>query len=231
MERVPQMSVGLLGRKIGMTQVYDQDGVIVPVTVIEAGPNRVLQVRTLERDGYSAVQLGFGDRARGKASRAERGHVAELGGRRQAQGVSVPKADCEPQQWVREFRVGSDEHEFVVGQQLLPSSLEGVAFVDVVGTSLGRGFAGGMKRHNFSGQPASHGAKRVHRKPGSIGQSADPSRVLKGTRMAGRYGGVRVTVRNLSVVRLDDENNVVVVRGAIPGPNGGFVVIRRSAKN
>ncbi len=129
------------------------------------------------------------------------------------------------------FRVGSDEHEFVVGQQLLPSSLEGVAFVDVVGTSLGRGFAGGMKRHNFSGQPASHGAKRVHRKPGSIGQSADPSRVLKGTRMAGRYGGVRVTVRNLSVVRLDDENNVVVVRGAIPGPNGGFVVIRRSAKN
>lgn len=225
------MSVGLLGRKIGMTQVYDENGVIIPVTVIEAGPNRVLQVRTSDRDGYSAVQLGFGDRPRGKASRAERGHVAELGGRRQSQGAAVPKAGCEPQQWVREFRLASDDHAFEVGQELLPSSLEGVAFVDVIGTSLGRGFAGGMKRHNFSGQPASHGAKRVHRKPGSIGQSADPARVLKGTRMAGRYGGVRVTVRNLSVVRLDDESNVVVVRGAVPGPNGGFVVIRRSAKN
>ena len=225
------MSVGLLGRKIGMTQVYDSDGVIVPVTVIEAGPCRVLQVRTPGRDGYSAVQLGFGDRSRTKSSRADRGHVAELGGRRQAGGSVVPKAGCEPQSWVREFRVDSADHGYEVGQELLPSSLDGVQFVDVIGTSLGRGFSGGMKRHNFSGQPASHGAKRVHRKPGSIGQSADPARVLKGTRMAGRYGGVRVTVRNLSVVRLDDESNVVVVRGAIPGPNGGFVVIRRSAKN
>ena len=231
--QVRAMSVGLLGKKIGMTQVYDSDGVIVPVTLIEAGPCVVLQVRTQERDGYDAVQLGFGDRPRGKASRAERGHVAALNGRRQrgkAAGSVVPKAECEPKQWIREFRVPAG-HGYTVGQQLGPQSLEGVQWVDVIGVTRGRGFSGAMRRHNFSGQPASHGAKRVHRKPGSIGASADPSRVLPGTRMPGHHGCEQVTSRNLKVVRLDGESNVVLVRGAVPGPTGSFVVIRRSVKN
>jgi large subunit ribosomal protein L3 len=227
------MSVGLIGKKIGMTQVYDPDGVIVPVTVIEAGPCVVTQIRTRSRDGYDAVQLGFGEIARGKAIRARRGHVANLNGRRQvgrSAESSVPKAECEPPRWIREFRTADDSHGLSVGQKLSPSFLADVKYVDVIGVSRGRGFSGAMRRHNFQGQPASHGAKRVHRKPGSVGASADPSRVLPGTRMAGHYGAERVTSRNLVVVRTDDENNVLLVRGAIPGPNGGFVIIRRSAK-
>jgi len=230
------MSVGLLGRKVGMTQVYDADGVIVPVTVIEAGPCVVLQVRTVDRDGYDAVQVGFGDRSRSKSSRSVRGHVAALSGRRQqgraAAGVeAVVKAECEPKRFVREFRCADSSHGFQVGQALGPSLLEGLSWVDVIGVSLGRGFTGVMKRHNFAGQPASHGAKRVHRRGGSIGQSADPSRVLAGTKMPGHYGAVRVTSRNLKLVRIDNDSNVVLVRGAVPGPNGGFVVVRRSVKN
>jgi len=230
------MSVGLLGRKIGMTQVYDADGVIVPVTVIEAGPCVVLQVREAEKDGYDAVQLGFADRPRNKASRAARGHVVALGGRRQqvraASGVAAaPKAECEPKRFVREFRCRDAAHGLAVGQILGPASLEGLAWVDVVGVSRGRGFSGVMRRHNFHGQPASHGAKRVHRRGGSIGQSADPARVFPGTKMAGQYGNVRVTSRNLKIVRIDAESNVVLVRGAVPGPTGGYVVIRRSVKN
>ncbi len=223
------MSVGLLGRKIGMTQVYDADGVIVPVTVIEAGPCVVLQVRDSVRDGYDAVQLGFADRPRGKASRAQRGHVAALGGRRQSS--VVPKAGCEAKRFIREFRCNDASHGVSVGQELGPSVFEGVKFVDVIGVTRGRGFTGVMRRHNFAGLGASHGVKRVHRSPGSIGQSADPSRVLRGTKMAGQYGCERVTVKNLRVVRVDGESNVLLVRGAIPGPTGGFVVIRRSAKN
>lgn len=229
------MSVGLLGRKIGMTQVYDDGGVIVPVTVIEAGPCVVTQVRTHARDGYDAVQLGFGDKPRRLASRAERGHVADIAGRgqreRQAAGVAVaPKADCEPRVFVREFRCADASHGVEVGQVIVADIAGGWDFMDVIGTSKGRGHAGVMKRHNFSGQRATHGVKRVHRHGGSIGQSADPARVMKGTRMAGRYGGVRVTVRNLKIVRADAENNVVLVEGAVPGPNGGFLVLRRSAK-
>ncbi|MFM8475438.1 MAG: 50S ribosomal protein L3 [Planctomycetaceae bacterium] len=228
------MSVGLIGRKIGMTQVYDADGVIVPVTVIEAGPCVVTQIRTVSRDGYDAVQLGFGELPRGKASRARRGHVAPLGGRRQAgrsAESAVPKAGGEPPRWLREFRTADASHGLEVGQKLTPSFLEAVKFVDVIGVSRGRGFSGAMRRHNFHGQPASHGAKRVHRKPGSIGASADPSRVLPGTRMAGHYGAERVTSRNLRVVRTDDANNLLLVRGAVPGPDGAFVIVRRSAKN
>ncbi|MCR9199769.1 MAG: 50S ribosomal protein L3 [Planctomycetaceae bacterium] len=229
------MPVGLLGKKIGMTQVYNDDGVIVPVTVIEAGPCVVTQVRTADRDGYDAVQLGFGDKPRRLASRAARGHVAEIAGRRQKQraaaGVeSVARADCEPKSFVREFRCDSG-HEFEVGQSLAADVVADWKFIDVIGTSKGRGHAGVMKRHNFSGQRASHGVKRVHRHPGSIGQSADPARVIKGTRMAGRYGGSRVTVRNLKLVKADAENNMVLVEGAVPGPNGGYVVLRHSAKN
>lgn len=230
------MSVGLLGRKIGMTQVYDADGVIVPVTVVEAGPCVVLQVRTVARDGYDAVQLGFGDRSRAKASRSARGHVAALSGRRQqarvAAGVeAVVKAECEPKRFVREFRLPDASHGLQVGQVLGPAVFEGLGWVDVIGVSLGRGFAGVMKRHNFGGQPASHGAKRVHRRGGSIGQSADPSRVLAGTKMPGHFGAVRVTSKNLRLVRVDAESNVLLVRGAVPGPAGGFVVVRRSVKN
>ena len=230
------MPVGLLGRKIGMTQVYNDEGVIVPVTVIEAGPCVVTQVRTVSRDGYDAVQLGFGDKPRRLASRSERGHVADISGRRQKQraaaGVeAVPKPDCEPQEFVREVRCEDDSHGLEVGQVLSADAVADWRFVDVIGTSKGRGHAGVMKRHNFSGQRATHGVKRVHRHPGSIGQSADPARVIKGTRMAGRYGGDRVTVRNLKLVRADAENNLILVEGAIPGPNGGSVVVRYSAKN
>jgi large subunit ribosomal protein L3 len=229
------MSVGLLGKKIGMTQVYGEGGVIVPVTVIEAGPCVVLQVRTVARDGYSAVQIGFGDAPREKAARSVRGHVAALGGRRsdlrKSAGVETsPRAECEPKRFVREFRV-DEGHGFVVGQVLNVDTFSEVKFVDVIGTTKGRGMTGVMVRHNFGGLGASHGVKRVHRSPGSIGQSADPSRVLKGTKMAGRYGGERVTVRNLSMVRADLESNVILVHGAIPGPTGGYVVVRRSVKN
>jgi len=230
------MSVGLLGKKVGMTQVYDQDGVIVPVTVIEAGPCVVLQVRSQDQDGYDAVQVGFDDRPRAKASRADRGHVASLGGRRQESRKSagqetVPKAECEPKRFVREFRCRDAGHGMEVGQVLKADTLDGTQWVDVIGTSIGKGTAGVMKRHNFAGQPASHGAKRIHRRPGSIGQSADPARVLAGTKMAGQMGGARVTSRNLKLVRVDAEANMVLVRGAVPGPNGSYVVIRRSAKN
>jgi len=226
------MSVGLLGRKIGMTQVYDADGVIVPVTVIEAGPCVVLQVRSKEKDGYDAVQVGFDDRPRGKASRAQRGHVAALGGRRQQSGAAaVAKAECEPKRFIREFRCADSSHGLRVGQVLGPAALEGIKFLDVIGTTRGHGFTGVMVRHNFGGLGTSHGVKRVHRSPGSIGQSADPSRVFPGTKMAGQYGNERVTVKNLRLVRVDNDSNVLLVRGAVPGPNGGYVVVRRSAKN
>ncbi len=230
------MPVGLLGKKIGMTQVYNDEGVIVPVTVIEAGPCVVTQVRTVGRDGYEAVQVGFGERPRRLASRAQRGHLVGINGRRQkervAAGVESPaKAGCEPRVFVREFRCDDAPHGLEVGQELSAGLVGDWVFVDVIGTSKGRGHAGVMKRHGFKGQRATHGVKRVHRHGGSIGQSADPSRVVRGTRMPGRFGGVRVTVRNLKVVRADAENNVVLVEGAIPGPNGGHVVLRYSAKN
>ena len=230
------MPVGLLGRKIGMTQIYGDGGVVVPVTVLELGPCSVLQLRTLERDGYEAVQIGFGDKPRRLATRGERGHVAVLSSKRrkarQEAGVELlPKADVEPQRFVREFRVDGEGLDLQVGNVLTVEHFAEIPRVDVVATSKGRGTAGVMKRHNFSGQRASHGVKKVHRKPGSIGQSADPSRVMKGMRMAGRYGGERVTVRNLRVVRADAGSNTVLVEGAVPGPNGGFVVLRHSARN
>lgn len=229
------MPVGLLGRKVGMTQVYDDEGNLVPVTVIEAGPCVVMQVRTQDRDGYEAVQLGFDDKPRRNATRSERGHVANVGGRRQRARQSagaelLPKPDCEPKRFVREFRTDGEEHGLEVGAVLTVDQLADLAFVDVIGTSKGRGTAGVMKRHNFSGQRASHGVKRVHRHGGSIGMSADPARVLKGTRMSGRYGNSRVTVRHLKVVRVERDNNVLLVRGAVPGPNGGYVMVRQTNK-
>ena len=225
------MAIGLLGRKVGMTQVFDENGNAVPVTVIEAGPCRVLQLRTKDRDGYEAVQIGFLDKPRRLASRSERGHVAKLDSKAARQrtkaGVeAVPKAGCEPQRFIREF-VGSIEG-LAVGQVLSVDLFAGVKQVDVTGTSKGRGTAGVMVRHNFKGQRATHGVKKVHRHAGSIGQSQFPGHVPKGRRMAGQHGNQRRTSRNLDVVRVDTENNLLLVCGAIPGPNGGYVMIRQT---
>ena len=227
------MVVGLLGRKVGMTQIFDPTGQAIPVTVIQAGPCHVLQVRTEQKDGYPSVQLGYLDKPRRLASRAARGHVAKLDSKRQkrrtAAGVeAIEKADCEPKRFVREFRGAVDGLQ--IGQQLNVDVFSQVAAVDVIGTSKGRGTAGVMKRHGFHGQRASHGVKKVHRHAGSTGCNTDPHRVFKGRRMAGRYGAVRRTARNLKVVQVDVENNLLLVRGAVPGPNGGYVVIRKTNK-
>jgi large subunit ribosomal protein L3 len=233
------MPVGLLGRKIGMTQIYNDDGDISSATVIEAGPCVVIQIRTQDRDGYEAVQLGFGEKPRRLASRSERGQVARINSKRQkaqeSAGVELlPKPGCEPNQFVREFRTDGEEHGLDVGQSVSVGIFAGEesssCYVDVIGTSKGRGTAGVMKRHNFQGQRASHGVKRVHRHGGSIGMSADPARVFKGTKMPGRYGHSRITIRHLQVLKIDEANNMLVVKGAVPGPNGGFLVIRHTNK-
>lgn len=226
------MSPSILGRKIGMTQIYLEDGTVVPVTVVQAGPCNVLQIRSMERDGYEAVQLGFEDKPRRLASRAERGQVAKLDSKRAkaqaAAGVElVEKADCEPQRFIKEFRGASD---LVVGNQVTVEVFDGVTRVDVTGTSKGRGFAGVMKRHNFSGQRASHGVKKVHRHAGGTGCSASPSRVFKGRRMAGQYGNVQVTTRNLELVKVIADDNLLLIRGSVPGPNGGLISIRQTNK-
>lgn len=227
------MNVGLLGQKVGMTQIFEEDGTAVPVTVVQAGPCMVLQLRTKERDGYEAVQLGFQDRPRRLARRSERGHVAKLDSKRSRRrtqaGVEIAaKADCEPQKFVREFRAAVEG--YTIGQKLTVELLEKVARVDVTGTSKGRGTAGVMKRHNFKGQRASHGVKKVHRQGGSTGQNTSPARVFKGKKMAGHYGDAQITTRNLKVVRIDKENNLVLIRGAVPGPNGSYLTIRKTNK-
>ncbi len=236
---VNAMPVGLLGRKVGMTQVYDQAGVIVPVTVIQAGPCTVLQVRTQARDGYEAVQLGFGEKPRRLATRAERGHVAAIASRRSksraARGIAaVAKADCEPARFVREFRTDAGDAPCEVGQKLTVELFAEGVHVDVIGRNKGRGTAGVMKQHNFGGLPASHGVKRHHRASGSVGSHGcdrgHSGKIKKGKRMAGRWGNERITVRNLKVVRVDLENNVLLVRGAIPGPNGGYVMVSKTNK-
>ena len=223
------MGIGLLGRKVGMTQVYDPSGNVIPVTVIQAGPCHVLQLKTKDRDGYEAVQLGYRDKPRRLASRSARGHVAKLDSKRQraraAAGVSAaPKANCEPKRLIREFRIPIEGYE--VGQQIRVDAFSEVGAVDVVGTSKGRGTAGVMKRHNFRGQRASHGVKKCHRHLGGTGCSASPSRLFKGKKMAGHYGAAQCTVRNLKLVQIDVDNDLLLVRGAVPGPNGGYVVIR-----
>jgi large subunit ribosomal protein L3 len=227
------MAIGILGRKVGMTQIYEEGGAVVPVTVIQAGPCHVLQVRTAERDGYEAVQLGFLDKSRRRASRSERGHVAKLDSKRsrtiaQAGGELLPKAGCEPKKFVRELR--GPAGDLTVGSEVTVGILEKTERVDVTSTSKGRGFAGAIKRHNFSGQRATHGVKKCHRALGGIGSSAAPSRVFKGRRMPGHYGAAKTTVRNQRVVRIDGENNLLLIRGGVPGPNGGYVVIRATNK-
>lgn len=222
------MALGILGRKVEMTQIYDESGKVVPVTVIQAGPCHVLQVRTRDRDGYEAVQLGFGDIPRHRASRSRRGHVAQLDSKRsRKRGKSVadaaPKAGCEPKRFIREIRGAAGELQ--VGEQIDITAFAETKAVDVTGTSKGRGFSGAMKRHNFSGQRASHGVKKCHRHLGGTGCSASPSRVIKGKKMPGHYGAARSTCRNLKIVRIDPEHHLLLVRGAVPGPSGGFLVI------
>jgi len=225
------MAIGLLGRKVGMTQIFDESGEAVPVTVIHAGPCYVLQLRTMQPDGYEAIQLGFGDKPRRLAGRSERGRVAKLDSkrskRRSAGGVQLAeKANCEPQRFVREFRHSGGG--YAIGQKLTVELLEGVKSVDVTGTSKGRGTSGYIKRHNFKGQRATHGVKKVHRHSGGTSANTFPARVFKGKKMPGRMGNERSTMRNIKLVRIDTENNLVLVRGAVPGPNGGYVVIRQT---
>lgn len=237
------MTKGILGRKVGMTQLFDpESGVVTPVTVVEAGPCKVLQLRTEEKDGYSAVQLGYLDKKRpakdrrsrpSQAARSERGHVADIKSRRSARitatgGELPPKAGCEPQKFIRELRGDTEGYE--VGQDVSVGVLDEVKRVDVVGVSRGRGFAGVMKRHNFSGQRATHGVKKCHRHAGGTGMSATPSRLFKGKRMAGQYGNERVTVRNLNLHAIDAENNLLLIEGSVPGPNGGMLVIKETNK-
>jgi large subunit ribosomal protein L3 len=229
------MPLGLLGLKVGMTQVYDDKGKIAPVTVLQVGPCPVLLVRNQERDKYDAVQLGFLDKSRHRATRAERGHVsATMESKRRQAGIPLaPKAEVEPQRFIREFRLEGPT-DIQVGAILTAAEVfKDVQDVDVIGTSKGRGFTGAMKRHNFQGLPASHGAKKVHRSAGSIGSHASnrgSGRPKKGHKGAGRYGGTRTTVRNLTVVRIDADNHLVLVRGAVPGPNGGLVLVRPTNK-
>ncbi|MEM8865264.1 MAG: 50S ribosomal protein L3 [Planctomycetota bacterium] len=216
-----------------MTQIYDESGKVVPVTVIEAGPCDVLQIRTPDRDGYSAVQIGYLDKPRRLARRSERGHVAKLDSKRSkkrsAAGVeAVTKADCEPKRFVREIR--GDAGELEVGGKVTVDAFAEVGRVDVVATSKGRGFSGVMKRHNFAGQRASHGVKKCHRHAGGTGCSAYPSRLFKGVRMSGQYGNARTTIRNQTLVKVDGENNLLILRGAVPGPNGGYVVVKKTNK-
>jgi len=233
------MPLGLLGLKVGMTQVYDDQGKIAPVTVLQVGPCPILLIRDQKRDGYDAVQVGFLDKERRKATRAERGHVsANLESRRrqarqQAGVVLPPKPDCEPQRHVREFRLEKPTDLQVGALLRAPDVFKDVAAVDVTGTSKGRGTAGVMKRHGYAGLPASHGVKKHHRAPGSVGSHASnrgSGRPKRGKRMAGRYGAERVTVRNLRVVRIDADNNLILVLGAVPGPNGGLISIRPTNK-
>jgi large subunit ribosomal protein L3 len=233
------MALGLLGLKVGMTQIYDDKGRLAQVTVLSVGPCPVLLIRDQERDGYNAVQLGYLDKPRRKATRGERGHVAadfssNRRRARQAAGVKLPdKANCEPQRHIREFRLDGPT-ETKVGTILTAADVfKDVKAVDVIGTNKGRGFAGVMKRHNFQGLPAAHGAKKVHRSGGSIGSHASnrgSGRPKKGHKAAGQYGNVRRTIRNLDVVKIDGDNHLILVRGAVPGPNGGLIMIRPTNK-
>ena len=206
---------GVLGEKLGMTQVWDAAGKLVPVTVVQAGPCVVTQVRGGQADGYDAVQIAYGAIDPRKANKPATGHFE--------------KAGVTPRRHLTEVRT-ADAAEYTPGQELAVDIFEAGQYVDVVGTSKGKGFAGVMKRHNFKGVSASHGSHRNHRKPGSIGASSTPSRVFKGMRMAGRMGGERVTVQGLKVHSVDVENNLILVKGAVPGARGRIVFVRNAVK-
>jgi len=206
---------GLLGTKLGMTQTWDENNRVVPVTVVAAGTNVVTQVRRPETDGYNAVQIGFGEIEGRKVTKPRAGHFGKVG--------------VTPRRHLVEIRT-ADAASYEVGQELSPEVFAVGDEVDVTATSKGKGYAGVMKRHGFAGVSASHGSHRNHRKPGSIGACATPGRVFKGMRMAGRMGGVPVTTQNVSVHAVDAEKGLILLKGAVPGPKGGLVVIRSAAK-
>ena len=208
---------GILGTKLGMTQVFDENNRVVPVTVVKAGPNVVTRIRTAEKDGYSAVQLAYGEISPRKVNKPLSGQYA-------AAGVN-------PRHHLAELRLDdAAAAEYEVGQELKADIFAEGSYVDVTGTSKGKGFAGTMKRHGFRGQGAAHGTQAVHRRPGSIGGCSTPGRVFKGTRMSGRMGNDRVTTQNLLVHKVDADNDVLLIKGAIPGRTGGLVMVRTAVK-
>jgi large subunit ribosomal protein L3 len=210
-------TLGLVGRKAGMTRVFNEAGETVPVTVIEALPNRITQVRTEENDGYRALQVAFGDRKASHLNKPLTGHYA--------------KVKVAPGESLVEFRLSGDEgKDLAAGGELKVDLFQVGQIVDVTGTTSGKGYAGVMKRHNFGGLPASHGVSVSHRSPGSIGQRQTPGRVFPGKRMAGRMGNARRTIENLQVVRIDTDRNLLLIRGAVPGAPGGEVIVRPSVK-
>jgi large subunit ribosomal protein L3 len=206
---------GVLGEKLGMTQVFDDDGRMVPVTVVQAGPCVVTRVRTPDADGYSAVQLGYGQIDPRKVNKPLTGHFE--------------KAGVTPRRYIVELRT-DDASEYELGQEVTVEVFEAGQRIDVTGRSKGKGTAGVMKRHGFKGLSASHGTQRKHRSPGSIGGCATPGRVFKGLRMAGRHGNTRTTVQNLTVHAIDAEKGLLLIKGAVPGPNGGLILVRSTAK-
>ena len=206
---------GILGTKLGMTQIFDDENRVVPVTVVEAGPCVVTQVRTKETDGYEAVQIAFGEIDPRKVNKPAAGHFK--------------KAGVTPRRHVTEIRV-EDASAYEVGQDVTVEIFNDVKFVDVTGITKGHGYAGAMKRHGFAGQGASHGNQAAHRRVGGIGACATPGRIFKGKRMAGRMGSDRVTLQNLKVAKVDAESNLLLVKGAVPGNNGGIVVVKTAVK-
>ena len=206
---------GVLGEKLGMTQVWDENNKVVPVTVVKAGPCVVTQVRTPQTDGYSAVQIAYGAIDPRKVNKPESGHFA--------------KAGVTPRRHVAEIRT-DDASEYTLGQEIGSDTFEAGQLVDVIGTTKGKGFAGVMKRHGFHGLRASHGVQRKHRSPGSIGGCATPGRVFKGMKMAGRMGSDRQTTQNLRVAGVDAERGLLLIKGAVPGPKGGLVFVRTAVK-
>jgi len=210
------MAIQLVGRKAGMTRVFTEDGVSVPVTVIEVEPNRVTQVKTTETDGYQAVQVTVGARRSSRVNKAAAGHYA--------------KANVEAGRGLWEFRLSGDEKEINVGDELTVADFESISTIDVTGQSKGKGFQGAIKRHNFSMQDATHGNSLSHRAPGSIGQCQTPGRVWKGKKMAGQMGATQVTTQSLEVVRVDTERNLILVKGAVPGAVNGDVILQSAVK-
>ncbi|MFY9304958.1 MAG: 50S ribosomal protein L3 [Rhodoluna sp.] len=215
MSTVNRTVKGLLGKKLGMTQVWDANNKMIPVTVVEAGSNVVTQIKSLETDGYTAVQVAYGAIEPRKVNKPETGHFT--------------KASIAPRRYLAEIRT-NDAHEYSVGQEIGVEVFEVGSMLDVVGTSKGKGFAGHMKRHGFHGVGASHGQHRNHRKPGSIGATSTPGRVFKGTRMAGRMGTDRVTAMNLQLHSVDLEKGLLLIKGAVPGPKGQLVFVRNAVK-
>jgi len=205
----------IVGLKVGMTQVWDEDNRVVPVTVVQVAPCRVVQIKTPDSDGYSALQVTFGNKDLGKLNKPQAGHFE--------------KAGVAPGTKLVELRI-DDVSTYSVGQEITVDILQAGDFIDVTGVSRGKGFTGAMKRHGFKGQGASHGNHKKHRSPGSIGACATPARVFKGMKMAGQYGNGRITTQNLEVVEGDAERGILLVKGAVPGPNGGLVFVRNAAK-